>query len=88
MADWRLADLHGMDMSNVSVSMNKDKTRAERCQRKRHEEDDGKFSENSVLSSGLRVMPGLRAANAPQTRLLHVVCKLMLSSVVSDVVKY
>lgn len=86
MADWRLADLHGMDMSNVSVSMNKDKTRAERCQR--HEEDDGKFSENSVLSSGLRVMPGLRAANAPQTRLLHVVCKLMLSSVVSDVVKY
>lgn len=55
--DWRLADthVHGIDMSNVRVSMNKDRAGAERRQREKHEGGDGKVSGSSVFGSGLRL---------------------------------
>lgn len=55
MDDWRLAGkhVHATDMSDVTVSMNKDRTGAETCQR-RYEGMMGN-SLNSILSSGLRL---------------------------------
>lgn len=79
----RLADMHvhGIDMLNVHVSM-KDRIVADMCQKERHEGMMGN-SVSSVLSSKLRLMPRLKVANTPQTRLLHVVCDMVFSHFIS-----
>lgn len=44
--EWRFADMHvhGIDVSNVSVSINEDRTGAGRRRRKKHEGGDGNVS--------------------------------------------